>query len=74
MLLGPDVASRQEGGQNEFSGGKEDFTGAAAIACSCLEFVPDDSDEWVADEARSCYNCRARRWTRDSFICLRRLI
>ena len=28
-------------------------------------------DEWVADEIRSCYNCRARRWTAASFVCLR---
>lgn len=62
---------KQELGQREFEGGREDFARAANIACSCPEFAPDDEDEWAADQERSCYNCRARRWTPDSFICLR---
>ncbi|MBN9474220.1 MAG: hypothetical protein ABS43_28360 [Bordetella sp. SCN 67-23] len=43
---------------------------AAALAARCASFAPDDEDEWAADEARSCFNCRWRRWTPDSFRCL----
>lgn len=54
----------------EFSNGKEDWTGAADRASNCLRFVPDVEEEWVSDEERSCYNCRYRRWTTDSFVCM----
>lgn len=55
--------------QREFSGGKEDWAVVARIAENCREFKVDDEDEMVADEPISCYNCRFRRWTSDSFIC-----
>lgn len=58
----------------EFDGGREDFIAAARIALSCDWFLPDEAEEWVADEVRSCYNCRARRWTPGSFVCLRGLL
>jgi hypothetical protein len=32
-------------------------------------FHPDVEEEQVADEDRSCYNCRYRRWTAASFVC-----
>ena len=56
-------------GEKEFSGGKEDWLGAARIACACQSFLPDVEEELVADAARSCYNCRYRRWTAESFAC-----
>jgi hypothetical protein len=55
----------------EFSGGREDFLGAAAIAARCKEFTPDSADEWVVGDLRSCYNCKNRRWTTHSFSCLK---
>jgi hypothetical protein len=53
----------------EFPGGKEDWAGAAGQAVICRRFSPDVEEEWVADEERSCYNCRYRRWTAASFVC-----
>lgn len=58
-------------GQKEFSGGKDDWNTAALAAEQCLSFKLDDEDELVADELRSCYNCRYRRWTTNSFVCLK---
>lgn len=56
-------------GAMEYQGGKEDWERAAEIAASCDQFSEDDENEQVADEGRSCYNCRYRRWTSISFIC-----
>ena len=56
-------------GLREFSGGHEDWTGAARLAAGCRQFHPDVEEELVADEPRSCYNCRLRRWTARSFTC-----
>jgi len=62
-----------QNGQNEFAGGHEDWTGAAFIAASCVRFLPDVEEELVADDPRSCYNCRHRRWTASAFTCPGRL-
>lgn len=43
---------------------------AASEARNCNAFLDDVEEEMVADEPRSCYNCRYRRWTAYSFICL----
>lgn len=56
-------------GKKVFQGGKEDWVGAAQAADKCLSFKLDVEDEIVADELRSCYNCRYRRWTVESFAC-----
>lgn len=55
----------------EFPGGKDDFAGASEQAQKCPEFRLDSSDEWVTDEILSCYNCKHRRWTMQSFTCLK---
>lgn len=55
----------------EFIGGKEAWDEAATTANQCLCFIPDDEDEQVADDPISCYNCRCRRWTALSFICMK---
>lgn len=55
----------------EFAGGQEDWQGAAFLAATCPGFSFDVEEELVADDARSCYNCRYRRWTRVSFTCMR---
>lgn len=56
-------------GHKRFRHGREDFAAAARAALACAIFRPDEEDEWVTDEERSCYNCRYRRWTADSFLC-----
>ena len=54
-----------------FTGGKEDFASAAAAAARCEAFLKDCEEEEAADEERSCYNCRYRRWTNKSFECVK---
>ena len=56
-------------GQRQFTGGHDDWGGAARLAARCSRFRPDVEEELVADEPRSCYNCRYRRWTASSFAC-----
>lgn len=57
--------------QNEwtFLYGKDSPQKAGTAAEKCSFFQEDDEDEQVSDIAKSCYNCRYRRWTEDSFIC-----
>jgi len=55
--------------QQESPLGRDEWSGAAHIAAACGSFFPDEEDEQVADELRSCYNCRYRRWTATSFSC-----
>jgi hypothetical protein len=57
-------------GNKEFRGGMDDWGGAAGIAADCGVFRPDVEEELVADEPRSCYNCRYRRWSTASFTCM----
>jgi hypothetical protein len=57
-------------GRKEFAGGTEDFELAAKAAAGCAGFTPDDEDEQVSDDPVSCYNCRYRRWTEKSILCL----
>ncbi len=57
-------------GRKLFRHGNEAWGAAAKVAEGCLRFTPDEEDEWVADESRSCYNCRFRRWTAQAFACL----
>ncbi len=53
-----------------FLGGKEAYA-AAHMAERCPLFAEDCEEECVADDARSCYNCRYRRWTKESFVCMK---
>lgn len=57
-------------GEQEFTGGQDDWARAALAAASCATFRPDVEEEFVADEPLSCYNCRYRRWSAESFTCL----
>lgn len=59
-------------GKAVWRGGKSDYDSAAREAASCGAFRADCEEECVADEDVSCYNCRYRRWTRDSFMCMMR--
>ncbi len=65
------VWRESELGKYQYTGGKEDWEEVIKIAAGCDEFLIDDEDELVSDEDRSCYNCRFRRWTKESFICMR---
>ena len=42
----------------------------AALECGC--FSRDYEEECFASEAVTCYNCRYRRWTSDSFECMKK--
>lgn len=52
-----------------FLHGKESPLKAGDAAEECSFFQEDDEDEQVSDIFTSCYNCRYRRWTAESFIC-----
>ena len=54
-----------------FTGGKKADAAAALTAEQCPLFSHDCEEECEAEEERSCYNCRYRRWTRDSFACMK---
>lgn len=60
-----------ERGEKVFKAGKESWTKAKRTAEKCSDFVLDIEDELVADDEVSCYNCRYRKWTRNSFICFK---
>lgn len=60
---------KNNNGKKEFLGGKNDYISVAEIAEICTNFKLDDEDELVTDEPKSCYNCRFRRWTSESFVC-----
>ncbi|MDD2422089.1 MAG: hypothetical protein PHC60_05370 [Heliobacteriaceae bacterium] len=49
-------------GEIEFWGGQEDWVRAARFAANCPAFALDGEEELVAEETRSCYNCRC--WDR----------
>jgi len=63
-----------QNGHKEFAGGQEDWQSAAILADSCLRFISDVEEELVADDSRSCYNCRHRRWTAKAFTCTAQVI
>jgi hypothetical protein len=44
---------------------------AQQAALECGHFSRDYEEECFALEAVSCYNCRYRRWTSDSFECMK---
>ncbi len=57
-------------GQKVFRGGQESWGAAQAAAADCSGFRPDVEDELCDEEILSCYNCRYRRWTAESFTCM----
>ncbi|MFT7004277.1 MAG: hypothetical protein ACJAWW_001634 [Sulfurimonas sp.] len=62
-----------ENGKLLFKYGRVDYEKAIEQALSCSSFVLDkDEDELVTStEKNSCYNCLFRRWTKDSFTCIK---
>lgn len=53
-----------------FRAGLNQYPQSRRVANQCTAFVPDDEDEQIDDEPRSCYNCQYRRWMMNSFECL----
>lgn len=45
---------------------------AVQAAMACAHFALDDEDELVSDEEITCLNCRYRRWTQESFLCMKK--
>lgn len=56
-----------------FKYGKENYAKAKEVANSCKYFYLDaDEDELVTStKFNSCYNCLFRKWTENSFSCLK---
>lgn len=57
-------------GERVFVGGDENWELAAETAQVCAGFSPDDENEQISDDAMSCYDCRYRRWTVGTFLCM----
>lgn len=56
----------------EFLFGKKDFDKSVSAAEYCRFFEHDnDEEEEISDIERSCYNCLYRKWTAESFICVK---
>lgn len=55
-------------------GDKEDFFASTVLAGACKHFKEDDAEEIYVDDARSCYNCRYRRWARQGFNCYKNFV
>lgn len=70
-FLGEAVFKMNERLEKVFQGGKEDWNIAEKAAMDCGQFKADVEEERVSDELISCYNCRYRRWTVESFNCMK---
>ena len=57
-------------GRRLFLGGRENDELAVQAALDCGHFAEDYDEECMAEETVTCYNCRYRRWTQDSFCCM----
>jgi hypothetical protein len=53
---------------------REDLLAAAMIAGDCSVYSIDDDDEDYCEGARTCFNCRYRRWLADGFLCVKGLL
>jgi hypothetical protein len=58
-------------GLKEFTGGTDNYELAAKAASKCTGFMPDDEDEQITDDPKSCYNCRYRRWNITGIRCMK---
>ncbi|MCX5806015.1 MAG: hypothetical protein NT010_08110 [Proteobacteria bacterium] len=67
----------EESGNIRFCGAvedDEDILAASEIAAKCPAYSIDDDDEDYCDGARTCFNCRYRRWLADGFECMKGLL
>lgn len=44
---------------------------ASECAAKCPAYSIDDDDEDYCEGARTCFNCRYRRWLADGFECMK---
>lgn len=51
-----------------------DSLAAFEIAGKCPVYVIDEDDEDYCDGARTCFNCRFRRWLPEGFACMKGLL
>jgi len=52
----------------------DDLLAASEIAAKCAVYSMDEDDEDYCEGARTCFNCRYRRWLTDGFECARQLL
>ncbi len=55
-------------------GNTDDLIAASEIARRCAAYSIDDDDEDYCEGARTCFNCRYRRWLADGFQCVKNLL
>lgn len=55
-----------------FQYGKVDYEKAIEAACEAFLLDKDDDELITSTAQNSCYNCLFRRWTRESFICMKK--
>jgi hypothetical protein len=68
---------KEEAGRFSFCGTMEDeadLLSASEIARKCPAYSIDDEDEVCCEGAKTCFNCRYRRWLTDGFECVRGLL
>lgn len=61
---------RLDQNRKTFLYGKNNPAEARAAAAACPDFCEDSAYE-REDDAVSCYSCRYRRWTPESFDCMK---
>jgi hypothetical protein len=52
----------------------EDLLAASIVAGKCPAYAIDEDDEDYCEGARTCFNCRYRRWLTDGFGCVKKLL
>lgn len=60
-----------ENGKKIFAHGQDDAENAVKAAQKCDYYKKDYDEECFEDEDLTCYNCRYRRWTNNSFQCMK---
>ncbi|MCX6062295.1 MAG: molybdopterin biosynthesis protein MoeB [Campylobacterales bacterium] len=55
-----------------FQYGKDNYQKAIDAACETFELDKDEDELVTATTQNSCYNCLFRRWTRESFMCMKK--
>ena len=63
---------QQENEKKIFLFGQNAEAEAEQAAQNCAAFRLDYEEELATTTERSCYNCRYRRWTADSFQCMKK--
>lgn len=59
-------------GKKNFRFGLVNYEMARKAAAQCTYFKEDDEDEQVDSFLKSCYNCIYRRWSSESFQCMKK--